>query len=195
MCFKKWVLQTGMLFNSFEKWWPSEGKRPTGHEGLDICLFLDDNNKLHEIVAPIQVPAAMEGKIVKIMQDFLGFSIVVYHEEFSDAEWGFYTIYAHTIPEDHIIEGKKIEEGNLIATIHNTKTNKKLEMLPHLHISLGWIHKSLPVQELSWPDINRRKNMYLVDPLPLLQGEYIINNLRSFASKSTSGDFYPGSLA
>jgi len=184
-----------MLFNSFEKWWPSEGKRPTGHEGLDICLFLDDNNKLHEIVAPIQVPAAMEGKIVKIMQDFLGFSIVVYHEEFSDAEWGFYTIYAHTIPEEHIIEGKKIEEGNLLATIHNTKINKKLEMLPHLHLSLGWIHKSLPVQELSWPDINRRKNMYLVDPLPLLQGEYIINNLRSFASKSTSGDFYPGSLA
>ncbi|MEF8941990.1 MAG: peptidoglycan DD-metalloendopeptidase family protein [Desulfohalobiaceae bacterium] len=174
MGFEKWVLQRGMLFNSPEKWWPSEGTRPTGHEGLDICLFLDDNNNLHELVAPIQVPAAMDGRIVKIMQDFLDLSIVVYHEKFSDAEWGFYTIYAHTTPEDHIIEGKNIEEGNLIATIQKTKTNKKLEMLPHLHISLGWIHKSLPLQELSWPAINKRKYMYLLDPLPLLQEEYII---------------------
>ena len=91
-------------------------------------------------------------------------------------------------------KGKNIEEGNLIATIQKTKTNNNLEMLPHLHISLGWIHKSLPVQELDWPDINKRKNMHLVDPLPLLQEKYIIKNLRSFASKSTSGDFYPGSL-
>ena len=172
--FKKWVLHTGMLFNSLEKWWPSEGKRPTGHEGLDICLFQDDNNNLRELVAPIQIPAAMEGRIVKIMQDFLDLSIVVYHEKFSDAEWGFYTIYAHTTPKDHIIEGKSIEEGNLIATIQKTKTNKKLEMLPHLHISLGWIHKSLPVQELNWPSINIRKDMYLLDPLPLLQEEYVI---------------------
>ena len=104
--FKKWVLHTGMLFNSLEKWWPSEGKRPSGHEGLDICLFQDDNSNLHELVAPFKVPAAMEGRIVKIMQDFLGLSIVVYHAEFSDAEWGFYTIYAHTSPEEHITRAK-----------------------------------------------------------------------------------------
>jgi murein DD-endopeptidase MepM/ murein hydrolase activator NlpD len=172
--FQKWVLDAGMLFNSHEKWWPSEGKRPSGHEGLDICLFQDENNNSHELVAPIQVPAAMEGKVVKIMQDFLDLSIVVYHEEFSDAEWGFYTIYAHITPEDHIIVGKKIEEANLIATVQDTKANNKLQMLPHLHISLGWIHNSLPVQELNWPAINKRKNMYLLDPLLLLQGEYII---------------------
>ena len=59
--FQNWVLHTGMLFNSLEKWWPSQGKRPSEHEGLDICLFRDDNNNLHELVAPIQVPAAMEG--------------------------------------------------------------------------------------------------------------------------------------
>lgn len=172
--FQRWVLQSGMLFDSLEKWWPSQGKRPTVHEGLDICLFQDDSDNLQELAAPIQVPAAMGGRIVKIMQDFLDLSIVVYHEEFSDSEWGFYTIYAHTTPEDHIIEGKNIEEGDLIATIQNTKTNKKLQMMPHLHISLGWIHKSLPVQELNWPAINKRKNMSLVDPLPLLQKEYII---------------------
>ena len=172
--FQKWVLQRGMIFDSFEKWWPSEDKRPTGHEGLDICLFQDDNNNLQELVAPIQVPAAMEGRIAKIMQDFLDLSIVVYHEEFSDSEWGFYTIYAHATPEDHIIEGENIEEGDLIATIQKTKTNKKLQMLPHLHISLGWIHTSLPVQELSWPAINKRKNMHLVDPISLLQEKYII---------------------
>ncbi len=172
--FQSWVLHTGMLFNSLEKWWPSQGRRPSEHEGLDICLFQDDNDNLHELVAPIQVPAAMGGKIVKIMQDFLDLSIVVYHENFSDAEWRFYTIYAHTTPEDHIIEGKKIKEGNLIATIQKTETNTKLQMSPHLHISLVWIHKSLPVQELNWPAINKRKNMYLVDPLPLLQEEYII---------------------
>ncbi len=172
--FNKWVLHTGMLFDSLEKWWPSEGKRPSGHEGLDICLFQDDNSNLQKLVAPFQVPAAMGGRIVKIMQDFLGLSIVVYHEEFSDAEWGFYTIYAHTSPEEHIIEGINIEEGDLIATIQNTKTNYNLQMLPHLHISLGWIHGSLPVQELDWPAINKRKNMYLLDPLPLLQEEYTI---------------------
>jgi len=172
--FQKWILQRGMLFDSAEKWWPSEGKRPTEHEGLDICLFQDDNDNLHELAAPIQVPAAMNGRIVKIMQDFLDLSVMAYHEAFSDDEWGFYTIYAHTTPEDHIIEGKNIEEGNPIATIHKTKTNEKLQMLPHLHISLGWIHTSLPVQELNWPAINKRKNMYLLDPLPLLQEEYII---------------------
>lgn len=86
--FQKWVLPRGMLFDSAEKWWPSEGERPTGHEGLDLCLFQDEHGNLRELVAPIQGQAAMDGKLVKIMLDFLDLSIVVYHGEFSDAEWG-----------------------------------------------------------------------------------------------------------
>jgi hypothetical protein len=177
--FRKWVFKSGMLFDSLEKWWPSEAKRPTGHEGLDICLYQDEHGDLRELVAPIQVPAAMEGRIVKIMRDFLGLSVVVYHEAFSDTEWGFYTIYAHTTPQDHINEAKHVEEGDLIATIQKTKTNSKLQMSPHLHISLGWIHRSLSVQNINWPAINKRMNMHLVDPLPLLQEEYIIHETSS----------------
>jgi hypothetical protein len=39
---------------------------------------------------------------------------------------------------------------------------------------MGWVHRALPVQGLNWPAINKRENMYLVDPLPLLQEEYVI---------------------
>jgi hypothetical protein len=116
-----------MLFDSAEKWWPTEGERPTGHEGLDLCLFQDEHGNLRELVAPIQGPAAMDGKLVKIMLDFLDLSIVVYHGEFSDAEWGFSTIYAHTAPKDSTIEGEKIEEGAPIAPIQKTKPMKNCE--------------------------------------------------------------------
>jgi len=60
------VFKLGMLFDSEEKWWDSPGRRPTPHEGLDICLYQHNVSPQKTIGAGMKVPPVRPGKVVKI---------------------------------------------------------------------------------------------------------------------------------
>ena len=70
--FKEWVFCPGMLFNSTDKWWGDQGKRDKPHEGLDLCLYKDRKDTILRLGEKAKVPAIYDGRVVRIVDDFLG---------------------------------------------------------------------------------------------------------------------------
>ena len=89
-----------MLFNSTDKWWGDQGKRDKPHEGLDLCLYKDREDKILRLGENAKVPVIYDGIVVGIVDDFLGKSVIIEHLfSGSKAETGlnykflFYLIY------------------------------------------------------------------------------------------------------
>ena len=77
--FKGWVFCPGMLFNSTDKWWGDQGKRDKPHEGLDLCLYKDREDKILRLGEKAKVPVIYDGIVVRIVDDFLGKSVIIEH--------------------------------------------------------------------------------------------------------------------
>ena len=77
--FKEWVFCPGMLFNSTDKWWGDQGKRDKPHEGLDLCLYKDREDKILRLGEKAKVPVIYDGIVVGIVDDFLGKSVIIEH--------------------------------------------------------------------------------------------------------------------
>ncbi len=73
--FSDWVFLPGMLFKSPDKWWGDRGKREKPHEGLDLCLFRDNQDKIVRLDGKIMIPAIYDSIVVRIIKDFIGKSI------------------------------------------------------------------------------------------------------------------------
>jgi hypothetical protein len=165
--FKKWVFQPGMLFHSLEKWWGDRGARPAPHEGLDLCSFEEVNGGIKTLGQHTKIPVAFAGKIVKIDQDFLGKSIYVSHGIFDDRGRQFYSAYGHTIPPDSLQIGSQVAEGETIAIISEFP-DKKLDILPHVHITFAWIPVPISDHDLNWGNLGKNLHVTLIDPLSVL---------------------------
>jgi len=171
--FKEWVFCPGMLFNSTDKWWGDQGKRDKPHEGLDVCLYKDRKDTILCLGEKAKVPVIYDGKIVGIIDDFLGKSIIIEHL-FSDIENNrLCTIYGHTIPKDHLHVGKIVKKGDVIATLAGSK-RFKTNIFPHLHISLGWTSKAISYDRLDWENIGAPNTLTLLDPLQVIDWQYLI---------------------
>jgi len=162
-----------MLFASTEKWWGDKGKRKIPHEGLDLCFFVDRQKKILSLRKGIKIPVMNHGTIVKIMNDYLGKSIVIEHGLENSDHKTFITIYGHTIPNKHLCIGEKVASGDCIATLADTR--ESLSGLPsHLHISAGWLSKELSYDQLDWNMIGGSKLLTLIDPVDLINFPYPI---------------------
>ena len=150
--FKKWVFRAPMLYRSTDMWWGHLGKRYRPHEGLDFRMFLDGCNRVVPLDGSTRIPAMYDGVVIQITRDFLGRSIVLEHGSEKSGKARFCTIYSHIRPIPELLPGREIKEGSVIAKIEDS-FKSKTDISPHLHISLGWVPRSIPNERLVWPEI------------------------------------------
>ena len=168
-----WAFCTGMLFHSTDKWWGDWKNRDNPHEGLDLCLYKDRQDAILRLKDKAKVPAIYDGTVVGIIDDFLGKSIFMEHI-FSDSDHNrLCTIYGHTIPKDHLHVGDIVKEGDIIATLADS-SRFKINIFPHLHISLGWTSKTISYNRLDWKNIGDPNTLTLLDPLQIIDQQCVI---------------------
>jgi len=165
--FKEWFFRPGMLFNSLDKWWGDHGKRDEPHEGVDICLYKDRQDRILCLDGKTKIPAMVDGVVVRIFNDFLGKSLIVEHDLRNNDSSRFCTIYGHTNPLAGLHVGSIVKEGDIIATLVDSIESKH-DLLPHLHLSLGWASKHISYDQLDWETIGSRNTLTLLDPLHVI---------------------------
>lgn len=168
--FKEWIFCPGMLFNALGKWWGSGGKRSRPHEGLDLCLYKNRQDRIVRLEEGTAVPAMFDGVVVKIVDDFLGKSIIIDHSSMGQR---FCSIYGHTIPHRHIEAGSRVNEGDIIAVIAGTGRSKT-GLIPHLHITVGLVSGETSYERMDWETIGSQDMLTLLDPLGVIGGDYVI---------------------
>ena len=151
-----------MLFGSASKWWGDRGKRKTGHEGLDLFLYRNNVGDILRLAENTSVPVIYDGKVIKIINDFLGKSIFMEHGN------RLITVYGHITPLEGIKVGTKVKEGDVIATIAKISSNK-IKIAPHLHITAGWISEEISPETLDWKRVANSKMVRLIDPLDIIK--------------------------
>jgi murein DD-endopeptidase MepM/ murein hydrolase activator NlpD len=113
----------------------------------------------------------VRGVVVRIFNDFLGKSLIVEHDLPNKNSSRFCTIYGHTNPLDGLHVGSIVKEGDIIATLADSIESKH-HLLPHLHLSLGWISKYISYDQLNWETIGSRNTLALLDPLHVIGAHY-----------------------
>jgi hypothetical protein len=161
--FKEWIFYPGMLFHDTEAWWADSSARPTPHEGIDLCFYRDNTGQVRRIDSGTKIPVMYTGDIVHIHDDFLGKSIYVKHSMNNKSGDTLHTIYGHTVPQSHCVIGTRVHEGDIIAEV--AAISEESKVLPHIHITTAWIHKSLSYKRLNWETIWNSKSIALCDPL------------------------------
>ena len=171
--FEEWVFHPGMLFDSTDRWWGDWGNRDKPHEGLDLCLYRDRCGENHSLDEKIKVPVIYGGKVVRVIDDYIGKSVFVGHDICDSKGNQLYTVYGHIEPQNEVSRGKTLIEGDIIATITDTR-GKKVEISPHLHISIAWIPECLPYEKLNWKSMGDSEIVTLLNPLKVFDCKYTV---------------------
>lgn len=161
------VFKPGMLFDSEEKWWDSPGRRPSPHEGLDICLYQQNKNPIETVGSGLKVPPVRPGKVVKICDDFLGQTVILSHEWRKAGTKELLSLYAHLVPAQGIRPGKYMDKNALVGTIAEIDP-QKTSIPSHLHLSIFWNETPFVYDHLEWDRLSRRQGVSFVDPLAWL---------------------------
>ena len=171
--FEKWIFHPGMLFRSIDRWWGDGGSRNHPHPGLDLCLYRDGNANHHALDEKIRIPLIYDGEVVSVIDDYIGESVFLIHDICDSKGNQLHSIYGHTKPYDGLARGKTFHEGDVIATIRDTK-ELKVDIMPHLHVSLAWVPKNLPYNKLNWKTISDPDIVTLLNPLEFIDCKYLV---------------------
>jgi hypothetical protein len=171
--FDRFVFFPGMLFLTFDTWWSGSGMRKTAHEGLDICFFVNSRQERYRLDESVNVPVMYEGRIVHVMDDFLGQTLVVQHILEGLDKGPLLVFYAHIRPDPRLQIGDVIESGTAIGTIADASRISS-PLMSHLHLSLAWEFLLPPVDTLSWEILNQVNRSVYIDPLLLLSEPHIL---------------------
>lgn len=171
--FDQFVFFQGMLFNSFETWWEKNNVRKFSHEGVDLCFFMNGCKGKYRLDESVQIPLMYTGKIVCLMDDFLGKTIIVRHPVDNTDEPAFFSFYAHMKPRESMKVGDVFKEGEIIGTIADV-SNISTPLASHLHLSMAWEEMLPPVSRLNWEVINRADRSAFIDPLEPLNITYSV---------------------
>jgi len=166
--FQNWVFWPGMLFNSPDKWWGDGGRRDFPHEGLDFCLYQDAGGKVCRLGENTRIPVMHDGVVLALFKDYLGQAVILEHADTDHASGRLMSVYAHTVPEKHIVPATVVKAGDIIATIADTR-HSKAGILPHLHLSLGRPAPDLVYEPFVWNRMRDPEQVKLIDPLPLIR--------------------------
>ena len=169
--FEGWIFCQGMLFNSPDKWWGDHGRRDFPHEGIDLCLYLDHSHRIRRLDEDTRIPVMHDGVVKAIFKDYLGTTVVIEHENSVSDTGVFISLYAHTNPRSDIVVGVIVKEGDIIATIGDTR-NSKSQIIPHLHFSLGKPSDSFSYEGFDWNTIRTPEMITLLDPLAIIDWPY-----------------------
>ncbi|MGM0453064.1 MAG: peptidoglycan DD-metalloendopeptidase family protein [Thermodesulfobacteriota bacterium] len=171
--FLRFVFFPGMLFESWHSWWGNGDFRPVTHEGLDLCLVESGAGQIMRFDDTIGVPAAFSGRVVRIMDDFLGQTVVIadYPESGQSAASRVLSFYAHVRPEKSVTVGDWVAAGQMLGRVAPIRSGKS-PLPPHLHLSMARAEALPPVNELEWPVLNRADRRAFYDPLPVIGCKY-----------------------
>ena len=107
-----------------------------------------------------------DGIVVKIMDDFLGKTIIIEHSFPDIGKETFLTIYGHINPKKSLEVGQSVKVGDIIATLAATGGPKAT--MPHLHLTLAWNPEPVPYDTLDWTTIGNTGVVCLIDPLRVI---------------------------
>ncbi len=170
---KEWIFCPGMLFHANCKWWGNKGPRNTPHEGLDIFLYRDQQDRIVRLDEKTRIPVMFDGVVVSIINDFFGNSVIVEHV-FPDMDTGsVYTIYGHVNPLKGLHIGRRLKQGDIIGTLANPD-QAGFNLMPHLHISVGCASRPISYDRLNWDTIGNSGTLTLLDPLGIINWQYQI---------------------
>ncbi len=161
--FRRWIFFPGMLFLSENSWWGDGRPRPYSHEGIDLCLFANADGRRLRLDSSVWVPAADNCRIVSVIDDFIGKTIVC----FPDGALNPVVLYAHVLPADGIAPGDAVRKGELIARIAPAGP-ERTPLPPHLHVTLIRAGFLSDPERLSWHSLNRLDRSAFIDPLHVL---------------------------
>jgi murein DD-endopeptidase MepM/ murein hydrolase activator NlpD len=170
--FAAWVFYPGMKFGDRKNWWGEKGRRARPHEGIDLCFYRDSAGGILRVNEGLRVPAAFDGVVLKIIDDFLGKSIIVEHRLPSLGGRTFLTIYGHTTPRQGLDVGEPVREGEVIASLTGTGRSPQSPPL-HLHLTFAKKIKPVPHEALDWATIGDPSFIELRDPLRILNGQFM----------------------
>ena len=167
--FSNWVFHPAMLFGAKEKWWGNGGRRPCAHEGLDLCLFEDGKRKTRHVDDTTKIPVMDDCRVMKIMDDFMGKTLILEHCSRSKDDFLEVTFFGHTKPDCNLAVNDLVKKGDLICTVSNPG---KKTILPHLHITTALANPKIVYEDLTWDIIPKTDLLRLTDPLPLFFPRY-----------------------
>jgi murein DD-endopeptidase MepM/ murein hydrolase activator NlpD len=167
----RWMFLPGMLFDSPDKWWGKRGRRAAPHEGLDLCLYRDSIGRIQGLDNKTIIPVMYGGKIVAVVSDFIGKSVIVEHKDCDSESPGFCSIYAHTRPAADLQIGNIVKKGEVLATIAGSDRSKS-GIRPHLHLSLALTNKYISYERFDWQTVGSRDMLTLLDPLAVFDRPY-----------------------
>ncbi len=179
--FDEWLFLPGMLYQATDKWWGKRDKRDHPHEGLDLGLYRDRQGNIRQLNEATQIPAMYGGTVVKVLDDFLGKSVIMQHVLPHNETRMMIMIYGHTIPAENLKAGRSFNQGDVIATLANRK-KPKTDIDPHLHISAAWSLRTGSYEDLNWNTIGKSDTLTLFDPLHVMDWHYSV----------LEDDFYTG---
>lgn len=163
--FSKWSFTPGMAYGDSIKWWDRRTERRTRHEGLDFATYRDRENKVHRLGGGVAVPPFYRGRLVGVMDDFLGKTAVVEHQIANHRGHILYGLYAHLLPAATLETGEILDESNELGMIAPA-LNKSCPA--HLHISTVWIARRFPIEQLSWAGFGEQDGFQPCDPRDFL---------------------------
>jgi murein DD-endopeptidase MepM/ murein hydrolase activator NlpD len=167
--FEAWAFWPGMLFRAAVTWWGDREKRAVPHEGVDFCLYADRRGRVLCLEEGIRVPVMYDGVIIRIIDDFLGKSVLAAHGLSGADRTPFLTVYGHTVPRPDLAVGAAVTAGDVIATIAGAGGSKGA-VHPHLHVSMGHTSGLVPYERLEWG--NMKAALAFANPLDVIDGPY-----------------------
>lgn len=162
--FHTWLLKPGMGFTEPHKWWGDKEARPTRHEGLDLTGFRDNSGGERQLTEGTIVPPLYEGQVVNIIDDFLGRTVIINHRLNNPAGQTLHGFYAHLNPTDKLAPGATVQETEALGAI--AAGNHICP--PHLHISMVWISRDFPIEQLKWAGFIEQEEFHPCDPLSFI---------------------------
>jgi len=179
------ILYPGMEYASYEKWWPDRGMRPTPHEGIDFCYYVDASGREQAVVPGLRVPVMASGSVAAICGDYLGHTLFLDHG--CDGRGRFLSVYAHIVPDSGVEQGQHLSPGEVIGGIADTG-GRKNRMPAHLHFTLMEVPENVALTMFDWDLINRSKKSELLDPLELIDSERTMRRSDNHWKKRVLGD-------
>ena len=186
---ESFILYPGMEYGSYEKWWPDRGMRPTSHEGIDFCYYLDASGEEQTVSPALRVPVMAPGRVAAVCRDYLGQTLFVEHEVQSAER--FLSVYAHTVPDSGVEAGLRLSQGDVVAGIADTG-GRRNRMPSHLHFTLMVVAEDVAFEMFDWDLINRSNRSKLLDPLAMIDSERIIRRSHNHRKKKMLDDRFGG---
>jgi murein DD-endopeptidase MepM/ murein hydrolase activator NlpD len=170
--FQDWVLLPGMRFQDNRLWWGNQKKRSSPHEGVDFYQYRTCSGEIRQISPKLCIPALLDGEVIKIQKDFLGYSVYMRHTTQLKENVTLYSILSHIRSASLLYPGLNVRAGEIIGYLDIVFKDSLVPM--HLHLSLAWVQNRVSPEALSWKLLNNPDLVTFINPLsPLFRNPFL----------------------